>query len=165
MKLGSFAPIEATPEHTAEQLASDVSERGGVGQAGAEHRHLVRVSRECHELRGFDAFTHKHGWRDHLGGGAAERLIEVAETPLASAPVIVPVDLAMCGATSAGYVALRPPCTNLPRPTSTRSTSSCHSRACGSRRTRTSGLGPLRHSLMPNAISTDEELIDDLDND
>jgi hypothetical protein len=56
----------------------------------------------------FDTCAHERGRRDHLGGRAAERLIEVAETRPASAPVIVPVDLEMCGATSAGYVALRP---------------------------------------------------------
>jgi hypothetical protein len=56
----------------------------------------------------FDTCADERGRRDHLGGRAADRLIEVAQTRLASAPVIVPVDLEMCGATSAGYVALRP---------------------------------------------------------
>jgi hypothetical protein len=101
-------------------------------------------------LGAFDTFADEHGRRDHLGGRAADRLIELAQTRLASVPVIVPVDLErICAAQhQLGMSPCARPCTNLPRSTSMRSTSTWQ-----------------RDALVLNAISTDEELIDKLGND
>ena len=113
----------------------------------------------------FDTCADERGRRDHLGGRAAERLIELAQTRLASAPVIVPVDLEMCGATSAGYVALRPAIHQLDTPhVDTLTIELAFPCVWVAPWSRTNRLEPRQHSLAVNAITTGEELIDDLVN-
>jgi hypothetical protein len=166
MKLGSFAPVEATPEHAAEQLASDVAERGGVGQAGPEHRHLVLVSRECHQLRGF-----RHLRRRARSAGSPWRWRRRPTDRSGANPA------RLCASDRAGGPGnVRRNISWVCRPAPGRAPT-CHARRRHARHragipsllvapwSRTSGLGPLRHSWMLNAISTDEELIDDLGND
>lgn len=164
MKLGSLALIDAEAEHAERCL--------GTRRSWSSRNRTL--SPDCRSARmpplsGFSTTAPT----SRLAGltskvVASTPLIEAAQNLLASVPVIMPVDLERQYAAQHqfGMFLCARPRTSSPRTTWTRSTSSGHFRACGSRPgAGASRLEPRQLSSAANAITTDEGLIDDLVNE
>jgi hypothetical protein len=163
MKLSLFAPIDAEAEH-AEAMLRNASELAKQAQNTVT---WFSLRENAITFPGFGASPNEPGRRDHLErrvSDATDRSGAKPARPCASdraggaGPEI-------CGATSAGYVALRPAIHQLDTPhVDTLTIELAFPCVWVAPWSRTSRLEPRQHSLAVNAITTGEELIDDLVN-
>jgi quinol monooxygenase YgiN len=92
MKIGLLARIEAKPEY-ADKVAAMLRDAAKLAE---QERHTVTwysFRQDATTFGVFDTFDDEQGRQGHLEGQIAAALMSAAETMLASAPVITPVDL------------------------------------------------------------------------